>query len=216
MPHRLYAAVLAPPPGTGTPPPGIDHGRWRRALLADTADVVDDLAGVALVLAGSGGPGSPGGPGLAAEVAAEVAWPGVAVVAVPDETAAALLAVLDDLAGRGATIGAVVAGDAPDLPGLLVGKLFSAAADRPAGVLPAAGGGLTGLAARLPVPAWLRAAGVGLDTPDALERLHAAAPVRAVTVGPGWHRLRAPGDIGWLDEGLEGWFETRALLRGGR
>lgn len=110
----------------------------------------------------------------------------------------------------GATIGAVVAGDAPDLPGLLVGKLFGACEDTLCGVLPAEGGGLVGIATRLPVPDWLD--GVTLDTD--LAGLHERAPVKAVQVGPGWHRLRAPTDVARLDPRLEGWAATRALLSG--
>ncbi|MDQ1712042.1 MAG: hypothetical protein QOE45_1492 [Frankiaceae bacterium] len=145
---------------------------------------------------------------------------------------AALLAdafdVLDDLAGvtayvateptpyaalaalhrTGATIGAVIAGDAPDLPGLLVGKLYGACEDRAAGVLPARDGGLVGLASRLPPPDWL--AGITLDSD--LDDVHAAAPANAVVVGPGWHRLRKPADVSRLDPRLDGWYATRALL----
>lgn len=119
-------------------------------------------------------------------------------------------AVLDRLAGTGATIGAVVAGDAPDLPGLLVGKLLGACEERPAGVLPASDGRLVGLATRLPRPTWLD----GLTLDWTLDRLHAVAPERSVVVGPGWHRLREPGDAARLDPRLEGWPATRALLSG--
>jgi hypothetical protein len=117
---------------------------------------------------------------------------------------------LDAMAG--ATIGAVLPGDVPDLPGLLVGKLFGACEDRPAGVLPARDGRLAGLATRLPVPDWLR--GFDLDDPDALATLHARAPAGAIAVGPGWHRLRSPADVAALDPRLEGWAATRALLSG--
>jgi hypothetical protein len=117
---------------------------------------------------------------------------------------------LDRLAATGATIGAVVAGDVPDLPGLLVGKLFSACEDAPAGVLPASDGRLVGLACRLPRPAWLD----GLDLDRDLDWLHAVAPRGGVVVGPGWHRLRAPADVARLDPRLEGWAATRALLSG--
>lgn len=122
------------------------------------------------------------------------------------------VAALDALAADGATIGAVVAGDAPDLPGLLVGKLFSACEDAAAGVLPASDGRLVGLATRLPRPGWLD--GLDLDRDGALDLLHAVAPARSVVVGPGWHRLRSPGDVARLDPRLEGWPATRALLSG--
>lgn len=117
---------------------------------------------------------------------------------------AALLA----MARTGATIGVVTSGDAPDLPGLLVGKLYGACEDRPAGVLPASDGTLVALASRLPPPAWLER--ITLDS--ALDDVHAAAPANAVVVGPGWHRLRNPEDVARLDPRLDGWYATRALL----
>ncbi len=175
--YVLAAAVLVP--RGVTPPPGVDPAAYRAALLTDTYDVLDDLAGVT------------------ASVAAEGA------------TAADAL---DALAAGGATIGAVVAGDVPDLPGLLVGKLFGACEDTLAGVLPAADGRLVGLASRLPRPAWLD--GADLDRVDSLAWLHAVAPVKAVVVGPGWHRLREPADVARLDPRLEGWAAIRALLSG--
>jgi hypothetical protein len=90
-----------------------------------------------------------------------------------------------------------------------VGKLFSACEDRLAGVLPSSDGRLVGFATRLPVPEW-----VTFSLDDGLDAVHAAAPVGAVTVGPGWHRLASPGDVARLDPRLEGWPATRALLSG--
>ncbi|MGH3240982.1 MAG: hypothetical protein ACRDNL_11430, partial [Spirillospora sp.] len=77
--------------------------------------------------------------------------------------------------------------------------------------------GLVALAARLPLPGWLDVVlrEVDLDTPDALARLRTAAPRPGlVPQGPGWHRLRTPHDLRFLDPGLEGWENTRALLEG--
>ena len=120
---------------------------------------------------------------------------------------------LDAAAQLGADSVAVVAGDAPDLPGLLIGKLFRALSPADAAVCPAAGGGLVALAIKLPRPVWLP--DVDLDEDDALERLRAAAPRRhAVGLAPGWHRLRTPVDVHRLDPGLEGWEATRRLLSG--
>ncbi len=66
------------------------------------------------------------------------------------------------------------------------------------------------MAARLPFPEW---ASAGFDDPDVVVRLRGQAPgSRMVATGPGWHRLRGPGDIARLDPGLEGWENTRALL----
>ena len=121
------------------------------------------------------------------------------------------------LRAHGAALGAVVAGDAPDLPGLLVGKCFRALSSAQVSVCPAPDGTLVALAAHLPVPGWLAASGVGLDSVGAVGVLSAAAPNRrAFAVGPGWHRIRGPGDLPRLDPGLEGWEQTRQLLRRAR
>lgn len=119
-------------------------------------------------------------------------------------------AVLDALHATGATAGALVTADAPDLPGLLVGKLIGACEDRPAGVLPSDDGRLVGLACRLPRPAWLD----GVTLEHGIDWLHERAPARAVTIGPGWHRLTAPTDVARLDPRLDGFWATRALLSG--
>ena len=80
--------------------------------------------------------------------------------------------------------------------------------------VPADGGGLVVLAARLPAPGWLPD-GITLDTPDAVDRVRGAAPSRRdFAVAASWRRLRTPGDLARLDPGLEGWETTRALLAG--
>jgi hypothetical protein len=107
---------------------------------------------------------------------------------------------------------AVVASDAPDLPGLLLGKLLRPLTSRPVAVAPAAPGppGLLGVATRLPAPVWLPE--VDLDTGGA-DPLRAAAPRPAeVAVSPGWRRVRGPEDLDTLDPAVEGWEITRALL----
>ena len=76
------------------------------------------------------------------------------------------------LAGRPTGCTVILAPDAPDLPALLIGKLFRALGSAPVSVCPeVSGNGLVALAARFPLPAWL--ADVTLDTPDALARLAA-------------------------------------------
>ena len=91
-----------------------------------------------------------------------------------------------------------MAADAPDLPGMLIAKLLRPLTTRPAAAAPATGGpGLLGLAARLPAPEWLPAAGLDELTPQDLRRL---APRPAdVARTPGWHRLRGPDDLARLD-----------------
>ncbi|TDC55866.1 hypothetical protein E1281_10420 [Actinomadura sp. KC345] len=188
-------------------PPGIDPGEFRLALLEDTYEVVDGLELVtsALVL------DPPGQPDAEA-----VTWPGTPVVR--ESTLAGAFAALHAL---GAGAAALVAQDAPDLPPLLIGKLFRALGSAPSAACRADGAagpdGLVALAARLPLPEWLDTAlrEVDLDTPDALDRLRAAAPRPGlVPQGPAWHRLRTSADLRLLDPGLEGWENTRALLEG--
>jgi glycosyltransferase A (GT-A) superfamily protein (DUF2064 family) len=192
-----YVAVLAGP--AVATPPGADPAEFRLAVLEDTYEVVAGLEFVTPVLALTEDD----------EDAEAITWPGTEVV-----RTTGLGALLDTLAGLGAEQAAVIAHDAPDLPSLLVGKLFRALGGGEVAVCPAKGGGLVALAARLPVPAWL--AGVDLDTADAPSRLRAAADrPGAVRSGPGWHRLRTLDDLARLDPGLEGWDNTRILLGGG-
>jgi hypothetical protein len=97
---------------------------------------------------------------------------------------------------------------------LLVAKPFSALTAASVGAVPAAGGGLVLLAARLPVPEWLPS-GLTLDTPYAVEMLQTAAPGRRdLAITAGWHRLRVRADLAALDPTLEGWETTRTLLSG--
>jgi hypothetical protein len=226
MAGRVVAVIASPPHGPG--PPSVDVWRGEGlalAMLEDVVDVVSDLEQVtaALVLVGAAD-----GEAWRARVESLV-WAGTTVLDArsppghcprPDDgdaagTASALMGALDALAGEGADTAAVVAADAPDLPGLLIGKLFRGVLRGDVAVCPAQGRGLVALAARLPTPAWLRGGGVGLDTPDAVDRLRAAAPRReALFVGPGWHRIRRPDDVAALDPGLEGWAATRAALAG--
>ena len=180
-------------------PPGADPAEFRLAVLEDTYEVVAGLEFVTPVLALTGDD----------EDAASITWPGTEVV-----RAKGLRDLLDALAGLGADQVAVVAHDAPDLPPLLLGKLFRALGGGDVAICPAKGGGLVALATRLPAPPWLGE--VDLDTEDAPSRLRAAAGrAGAVRSGPGWHRLRTPGDLARLDPGLEGWDNTRMLLTGG-
>jgi hypothetical protein len=196
-----YVAVLVDSAGNASPP-GVDPAEFRLALLEDTYEVAAglDLVTPALVAA----------PPISPEIES-ITWPGTPIV--PAEGLGEAFARLHEL---GAEQAAIIAADAPDLPPLLIGKLFRALSHAPAAACPAEDG-LVALAAWLPLPDWLRTAldTVDLDTPDAFERLRAAAPRPGlVQSGPGWHRLRWPADIARLDPGLEGWDNTRVLLGG--
>jgi glycosyltransferase A (GT-A) superfamily protein (DUF2064 family) len=192
-----FAAVLAQGTGAATPP-GAEPAEFRLALLEDTYEVVAGLEFVTPVLALTE-------PDPDAEA---VTWPGTPVV-----HTSGLGPLFGALRELGADQAAVVAHDAPDLPPLLLGKLFRALGSGEVAVCPARGGGLVAMAARLPAPEWL--AGIDLDTPDAPSRLRAAADAPgAVRSAPGWHRLRATEDLAYLDTGLEGWDNTRLLLAG--
>jgi hypothetical protein len=110
---------------------------------------------------------------------------------------------------------AVVAADVPDLPTLLLGKLFSAlAGPRGAAVAacPAEGGGLVALAANLPLADWLGGLDLRLDDLDSLASLRRTAGRGELSVGPGWRRVRTVADLDHLDVGLEGWEATRSYL----
>ena len=199
----VLAAELASDLRSGPP----DPSSLRVGLCEDVYEV---LAGLALLDAGVAVSADRDRADLIS-----VTWPGAPVVELHDTDAApnALVATFDGLTALGYEQAVVVAGDAPDLPGLLVGKLFRALGRAGVAVCPAQAGGLVAVAAMLPLAPWVVASGVHLDTPDALTALRAAAPTRsAVGVGPGWHRVRTPADLAALDPGLEGWAATRALL----
>lgn len=224
MTERVVAVLARAGPAAGAPP-GIDPERFAVAMLDDVLELVADLAAVTPAVVICDGP-------VSWRTAVEgLVWPGTRCIALPPTVpvppdgaggGAALapapgveLAAFAALVDAGADAAVLVVPDAPDLPGLLVGKLFRGLAHADVAVCPSADGALVALAARLPVPPWLSASGVGLDSAGAVAELYAAAPRRtAVFVGPGWHRVRAPADVGRLDPGLEGWAATRALLSG--
>ncbi len=209
----MVVALLAP---VRWAPPGVDPIQWRTALAEDVVDLLTMLNQVDTAVAVT-----PADRWLADAVI----WPGMAVHEVPEPTPNAVFAALagdaDGADRPPAREGryeqaAVVAGDAPDLPGLTVGKLLRPLTSRPVALAPVEGGvpGLLGVAARLPVPPWLPA----LDMDGALPAaVRAAAPRPGdLAVTPSWHRLRGPADLARLDPALGGWENTRALLSGAR
>jgi hypothetical protein len=147
------------------------------------------------------------------EAARAASWPGTRLAEAPaDPLVAELLAAA---AVPEPVAVAVVMGDAPDLPALLIGKLFRAVSGRAqVAVCPSEPGALVAVAASLPLPGWLVGATVRFDQPDAMAALQAVAPPRLVSVVPGWHRIRSLADTARLDPGLEGWDATRLALSG--
>jgi hypothetical protein len=202
---RAAAILLTGAPATGACPPGIDPDRFATALAEDVVDLLAGLADVDVAIACTPDRVGP---------AESIRWPGMRVLTVADEDAPR--ATLNALADLGYDVGAVVAPDVPDLPGLVVAKPFSALSSALVAATPGATGGLAVLASRLPMPDWLRDAGpLDLDSDATLPRLHQAAPRRRdVRTTPAWHRLRTVADLRRLDPALEGWETTRALLAG--
>lgn len=196
MTLRVVVAVLGP---VAWHPPSVDPGAWRAALAEDVVDLLATLNEVEPAIAA-----------LAADIplAESVAWPSMPIYEVPDLSAASIFAAA---AKDGYDQAAAVAADAPDVPGLLVGKLLRPLTTRPLAVAPAQPGpGLLGVAARLPAPDWLPAFDLDSGT---IAELRAAAP-RPPDVGstPPWRRLRGPDDLATLDPAVEGWDTTRTLL----
>src|SRR5918997_4956379 len=147
MPRRIVIGLLQP---LSWHPPGVAPAAWRSAMAEDLADLIstlNEVDGAVAVPAGDGG------------LAEAVRWPGMRVyelTAVPASSAPALAAVLAAAAADGYQQAAVLAPDAPDLPGLLVGKLIRPLGSRTVAAAPATdGAGLLGVASRLPAPDWL-------------------------------------------------------------
>ena len=196
---RVVIALLRP---VAWAPPGVELSAFRTALAEDVVDLLATLSEVEPAIA----VGEADRP-----LAAAVRWPSMRVYELsgPPTVHTALGAAAAD----GYTQAAVLPADAPDVPGLVLGKLLQPLTSRTVAVAPALDGpGLLGLAARLPAPAWLP--DVDLDAADPAEVRAAAPRPGDVAVTPGWHRLRAPAGLYRLDPALEGWDATRALLGG--
>jgi glycosyltransferase A (GT-A) superfamily protein (DUF2064 family) len=203
---RRLVAVLVPQVGVD----GFPYEALRAAMVEDVYETVAALELVEPVLAlDAADP--------AREALESLTWPGTAVMHLPPApvSASRTRLTLDALVAAGADQVTVIAGDAPDLPGLLVGKLHRALGSADVAVLPGSDGGLVGLATHAPLPEWLAtaSAAVDLDHADPVAHLREAARRRtAVSVGPGWHRVRTAADLARLGPGLEGWEITRELL----
>jgi hypothetical protein len=196
--RRLVAALLVPVPWS---PPGVALDAWRAALAEDVADLLARLAQAEAAIAAM-----PADRALAEKVA----WPGMRIYEVPTPT---FRPVLEAAAADGFDQAAVIAADAPDVPGMILGKLLRPLDSKAVAVAPGGrSGGLLGIATGLPVPEWL--ADHDLDTASAqILRRNAPSPGE-VTTTPEWRRLRGPAELASLDPALEGWDNTRVLLGG--
>jgi hypothetical protein len=199
---RRVVVLVVPAVGSWAPP-GRTPDPWRLALAEDTYEVLASLDRVDVAVAVAGGDEA-----ALAEVAA-LTWPDTPVYSV-DPSRPVLDAV--EQAGSAAAVVAV-SHDVPDLPGLLIGKLFRALGSADLAVTPAEDGSLAAIGIKLPIAEWVAESVLTFDTP--LAELETLKPRRhAVALGPGWHRLRSNSDLARLDPGLEGWDATRAQLRG--
>jgi hypothetical protein len=199
-PPRRLALVLAGHHAGPGAPPGVDPAEFAQSCLADTYEVLADLVGI-----GSGIVGPP--------ESAELLWPGG--VLLPDqpirEIAAQVAADYDELV--------LVPADLPDLPGLVLAKMYKVLHRVDVTISPERGGpGCAAIGLSLPLAGWIPDLDLDLDPFDRLLSL-APSPVggrsRCVR-SPDWHRLRTPDAVHRLDPGLEGWEQTRALLSGHR
>ena len=198
MIERVVVALLVPVPWS---PPGIDLAAWRTALAEDVVDLLARLAQAQ--------------PAIAAvpadrALAEGIAWPGTRIYEVPTAT---VLPALQAAAKDGFDQAAVIAADAADVPGMILGKLLRPLESKPVAVAPSGrGGGLLGVASHLPPPAWL--ADHDLDSASPMSLRRTAPQPSDVESTPDWRRLRGPQDLATLDPALEGWENTRALLGG--
>jgi hypothetical protein len=193
--RRRVAVVLARYDASSAAPEGIDPELFATACLLDSYEVVADLIGLQSGIVGP-------------DTVAELLWPGAlhlpADITVP-EIARQLSGDADELV--------VVPADAPDLPGLVLAKLFKVLHRSDIGIAAEHGGsGCTAIGVSLPLADWIPDNAFDLDQ-NPFARLSAIAPRRSrCALTPTWHRLRTPADVARLDHRLEGWEETRALL----
>ena len=195
--RRRAAVVLARYDAASAAPEGIDPADLAAACLLDAYEVVADLIGVK---SGIAGPPS----------VAEMLWP--EALHLPNDIT---LGAIADQLSRVADELVVLPADLPDLPGLVLAKLFKVLHRTDIGIAPErAGNGRAAIGVSLPLADWIPHDALDLDH-NPYSRLSAIAPRRSRCVlTPAWHRLRTPADVHQLDPGLEGWEETRALLAG--
>ena len=184
--RRRLAVALGRHDARAAAPAGVDPELFAAACLADTYEVLADLVGVVAAVA-------------APPAAEELLWPG----SLRFPAAAGPAEVIRQAEGRFDEV-LLVPADVPDLPGLVLAKVFRALLRSPACVAVERGGpGCVAVGVRLPAPEWV--ADIRLDDTRWLRG-------RRVARAPEWHRLRGPDACRRLDPGLEGWEQTRALL----
>lgn len=195
--RRRVAVVLARYDASSAAPDGIDPAAFAGACLLDSYEVVADLIGVT---SGIAGPSS----------VADMLWPGALHLA----TDVTVPVMARQLSGEADEL-VVLPADVPDLPGLVLAKLFKVLHRTDITIAPErAGIGCAAIGVSLPLAEWIPDDAFDLDHNPYLQ-LSASAPRRSrCTLSPAWHRLRTPADVSRLDPGLEGWEETRALLAG--
>jgi hypothetical protein len=174
---------------------------WRAALAEDVVDLLARLSAASAAIACTAADRT---------LADEVAWPGMHVWEVPSTTIRPVCAAAS---AAGFDQAAIVAADAPDVPGMVLGKLLQPLDTKTLAVAPAGpAGGALGVAARLPLAEWV--ADVGLDEASAQMLRRGAPQPGEVTTTAAWRRLRGAQELASLDMGLEGWENTRTLLGG--
>ena len=195
--RRRVAVVLARYDASSAAPDGIDPAAFAAACLLDSYEVVADLIGVT---SGIAGPPS----------VAEMLWPGALHLAT-DTTVPVMAQQLSETADELVLLPA----DLPDLPGLVLAKLFKVLHRTDIAIAPErSGNGCAAIGVSLPLANWIPEDAFDLDN-NPFVRLSAIAPRRSRwALAPAWHRLRTPTDLSRLDPGLEGWEETRILLAG--
>ena len=195
--RRRVAVVLARYDASSAAPAGVASEAFAAACLLDSYEVVADLIGVRSGIAGP------------TEVA-EMLWPGA--LQLPADATVPVIARL--VSGEADEL-VVVPADVPDLPGLVLAKLFKVLHRTDIAISPEyAGAGCVAIGVSLPLADWIPDDAFDLDH-NPFARLSAIATRKSrCTLAPTWHRLRTPTDVMRLDPGLEGWEETRALLAG--
>lgn len=190
--RRLALVVAA---CRAVPPPGVAAEEFATAALTDTYEVLAGLEGVRSGIAGEADHD-------------DLLWPESVLIAENG------LRAIADRAATDADALVLVPADAPDLPQLVVAKVFKALIRAETCIAPERGGtGIAALGLRLPWPDWLPDE-LSLDSDPYPALIRMVPERRLLTRGPDWHRLRTPGATDRLDPGLEGWEETRALLSG--